>query len=90
MSESSRCHITACGRFDSFSSFIARCCISLCHLLFVLYFADDSFADIFGDLFRGVAAVGGGGGILNDVVDFLERGVRKAFPRSNETLDIFQ
>ncbi|CAM9257261.1 unnamed protein product [Ectocarpus sp. 6 AP-2014] len=35
----------------------------------------DSFGDIFRDLVGGIASVGGGGGVLNDVVDFLENQV---------------
>eukprot|EP00752_Nemacystus_decipiens_P007963 g7116.t1 len=36
---------------------------------------DDSFGDIFRDFVGGIASAGGGGGILNDVVDFLENRV---------------
>lgn len=40
--------------------------------------ADDSFGDILRDLFGGIASAGvGGGGVLNDVVDFLEKRVRR-------------
>lgn len=48
------------------------------HLLFfsVCSLPDDSFGDIFRDLFGGIASGGGGGGVLNDVVDFLEDRVR--------------
>ncbi|CAN0442562.1 unnamed protein product, partial [Ectocarpus sp. 13 AM-2016] len=35
----------------------------------------DSFGDIFRDLVGGIASVGGRGGVLNDVVDFLENQV---------------
>ena len=37
----------------------------------------DSFGDIFRDLVGGIASAGGEGGVLNDVVDFLENRVRK-------------
>lgn len=46
-------------------------------LFFFLAPTDDSFGDILKDLFGGVASVasGGGGGVLKDLVDFLENRV---------------